>query len=112
MGYYGDDPDNELIGRYCPSCEEMGDGSDGYGDFADEDLDELGTLGQDDEYYGQYPEDDELGDDEGVGFHGPIGHYGGLSGYERERSVNPSCNLRRVPPSRMRHVPDFFRPHF
>ena len=133
IGYYGDFPDHELIGHYCPSC----DGGDGSAvDQSSYDLgyaDALRDLGQAPSApagpigaYGEFPDAFPDAHMDGPGPHvagyvrdvpppfNPRGDFGDqLSGYVRQETVNPTAELREEPtPSPPGDVPGFFRPHF
>lgn len=136
IGYYGDYPDHELIGHYCPECEA---GRTGGLDRASYDLGYAQAL-EDLGYhrappgsggggvggYGEYPEVEPMGyaghaGGEMSGYvrdveppFNPRGDFGDqLAGYERERTVNPTCEIREeITPTSPSQVPGFFKPHF
>lgn len=119
----GQDLDEEIPGIEDWPAEQS------VGRFAEDDLELLEGVGQYDEGeidgYGQYDDDDLFGfgqyeNDEVDGYvehvpspHNPHVNFGRLSGYEPERSVNPTVELRRsVPATPVRHLPSFFKPYF
>ena len=140
MGYYGDPVADEAMGHFCPTCGSQHLGYTGapeayeeedLGTYADDDLgvadygevddyDEMGDVG----YYGPY-RDPPLGYGDGVGYppmggyaadarpsFNPEGQFSTLSGFERERSVNPTGELKATPAGApTSHVPDIFKPY-
>ena len=94
------DEDAELVARY-------GQGDNGAEDLGQDADDDLTGYGQADDELDGYV------DERPPAFNPTCDPGGALSGYEPERSVNPTVALRRtVPATPLRNVPDIFKPYF
>lgn len=130
MGYYGQYPEDDMgYGQYPE--EDVGyygqypEDESGYGQYPEDEMGYYGQYPEDDMGYGQYPDEDMgyYGQYPGDGMEGyvpeveppfnPRGDFGTqLSGYEREKTVNPTCAFQRpaeVTP--VTGIPDIFKPY-
>ena len=120
MGYYGQYPDED-VGYYGQYPED----ETGYGQYPEDEFGYYGQYPEDDTGYGQYPDQNMgyYGQYPGDGMEGyvpeveppfnPRGDFGvQLSGYEREKTVNPTCAFQsQAEVTPVTGIPDIFKPY-